>query len=196
MVILIGGESHTGKTLMAQKLLEQYHIPYTSLDHIKMGMIRGYQDCGFTVCGSSEAISEKLWGVIRGIVDTCLENKQSIILEGCYLPPEEVKKLLYTDVICIYLVFSQEYIRRHFDEILAHENVIEKRLFPADIDKEAFLAANRKLRERCESFGLPYVEIKSDYEQEMRLAYESVHERIQKARKNPAFAAEKRRTGI
>lgn len=41
MVILIGGESHTGKTLMAQKLLEKYHFPYTSLDHIKMGLIRG-----------------------------------------------------------------------------------------------------------------------------------------------------------
>ena len=26
MIILIGGSSHTGKTLMAQKLLEKYHI--------------------------------------------------------------------------------------------------------------------------------------------------------------------------
>ena len=36
MVILLGVVSHTGKTLMAQKLLEKYKYPYTSIDHIKM----------------------------------------------------------------------------------------------------------------------------------------------------------------
>ena len=188
LVILIGGETHTGKTLMAQKLLEQYHFPYTSLDHIKMGLIRGYQDCGFTACGSDEAISEKLWGVVRGIIDTCLENKQDIILEGCYLPPAEVNKLLCKEVACIYLVFSQEYIGRHFDEIIAHENVMEKRLFPAEIDKQAFLAANSRLKESCESLGLTCVEINSDYEKDMRAAYEIIHQSVQKAHIKAAFA--------
>lgn len=183
MVILIGGETHTGKTLLAQKLLEQYHFPYTSLDHIKMGLIRGYEDCGFSACDSSEAISEKLWGIVRGIIDTCLENKQDIILEGCYLPPEEVKKLLCKEVACIYLVFSQEYIRRRFNKITAHENVIEKRLFPADIDKQAYLAANSRLKKSCEGLGLPFVEIKSDYEKDIRAAYEIMHQSVQKARK-------------
>jgi adenylate kinase family enzyme len=41
MVILVGGVSCTGKTVMAQKLLEKYKIPYLSIDHIKMGLIRG-----------------------------------------------------------------------------------------------------------------------------------------------------------
>ena len=36
MVILIGGASCVGKTLMAQKLMEKYSIPYLSLDHLKM----------------------------------------------------------------------------------------------------------------------------------------------------------------
>lgn len=40
MIILIGGESHTGKTLLAQRLLEIYHYPYMSLDHLKMGFIK------------------------------------------------------------------------------------------------------------------------------------------------------------
>ena len=100
---------------------------------------------------SDEAISEKLWGVVRGIIDTCLENKQDIILEGCYLPPAEVKKLLCQEDTCIYLVFSQEYIGRHFDKIIAHENVMEKRLFPADIDKQAFPAANSRLKKAAKA---------------------------------------------
>ena len=28
MIILITGASHTGKTLLAQRLLEKYHYPY------------------------------------------------------------------------------------------------------------------------------------------------------------------------
>ena len=40
MIILITGASHTGKTLLAQKLLEKYNYPYLSIDHLKMGMIR------------------------------------------------------------------------------------------------------------------------------------------------------------
>lgn len=38
MVILISGVSCTGKTVMAQKLLEKYKIPYLSIDHVKMGV--------------------------------------------------------------------------------------------------------------------------------------------------------------
>ena len=40
MIFLIAGASHTGKTLLAQKLLEKYKYPYLSLDLLKMGLIR------------------------------------------------------------------------------------------------------------------------------------------------------------
>ena len=40
MVILIAGASHVGKTLLAQRMLERYGVPYLSIDHLKMGLIR------------------------------------------------------------------------------------------------------------------------------------------------------------
>ena len=40
MIILITGASQTGKTALAQKLLEKYKYPYLSIDHLKMGLIR------------------------------------------------------------------------------------------------------------------------------------------------------------
>ncbi len=40
MIVLIGGASHTGKTSLAQKLLEKYKYPYLSIDLLKMGLIR------------------------------------------------------------------------------------------------------------------------------------------------------------
>lgn len=43
MIVLITGTSHTGKTVLAQKILEEYHFPYLSIDLLKMGLIRsGY----------------------------------------------------------------------------------------------------------------------------------------------------------
>lgn len=38
MIIIITGASHTGKTLLAQNLLERYKFPYLSIDHIKDGI--------------------------------------------------------------------------------------------------------------------------------------------------------------
>ncbi len=43
MIIIITGASHTGKTVLAQKVLEKYKYPYLSIDLLKMGLIRsGY----------------------------------------------------------------------------------------------------------------------------------------------------------
>ena len=43
MVVLIAGASHTGKTALAQSLLEQKGYPYLSIDLLKMGLIRSGQ---------------------------------------------------------------------------------------------------------------------------------------------------------
>ncbi|EFO9190394.1 hypothetical protein HL738_000841 [Campylobacter lari] len=77
MIFLIGGESHTGKTLLAQKLLEKYFYSYLSLDHLKMGLIKGMKDCPFKVY-EDEKISEYLFPIIESIIQTCLENSQRL----------------------------------------------------------------------------------------------------------------------
>ena len=61
MVILITGASHTGKTLLAQRMLEKYKYPYLSIDHLKMGMIRS----GKTnlTPEDDDALTDELWPV-------------------------------------------------------------------------------------------------------------------------------------
>ena len=63
MVILITGASHTGKTLLAQKMLERYRYPYLSLDHLKMGLIRS----GNTPLRPQDdgALTAYLWPIVR-----------------------------------------------------------------------------------------------------------------------------------
>jgi putative acetyltransferase len=177
MIILIGGGSHTGKTLLAQYLLEKYKIPYTSLDYLKMGLIRGYEGCGFAL-DNDDTISENMWGIVKGIIDTCHENKQNIILEGCYLPPDQVGKLIYDDVIAVYLVLSKEYIHNNFDKIIAFENVIEKRKYPEVRTESDFISTNLALKKRCIKAEVPYFEIKADYEYDIRTVYEFIHTKM------------------
>ena len=40
MIVLLAGASHSGKTYLAQRLLQKYQFPYFSIDHLKMGLIR------------------------------------------------------------------------------------------------------------------------------------------------------------
>lgn len=163
MIVLIGGESRTGKTLLSQRLLERVHYPCTSLDHLKMGLIRGWPDCGFTANDTDDVISQALWGILKGMIDTCRENKQNLILEGCYLPPERVCKLSGRDIIALYLGFSSGYIRTHFDDIRRYENVVEQRLSSEQQEVEDCITAHRALRARCIACGLPYFSIQENY---------------------------------
>ncbi len=80
MIVLITGASHTGKTLLAQKLLENYQYPYLSVDHLKMGLIRS----GYTALPpcQDDALCSLLWPIARVMAKTVVENRQSLILEG------------------------------------------------------------------------------------------------------------------
>lgn len=170
MIFLIGGETHTGKTKLAQLLLERYHFPYLSLDHLKMGLYRGTQNCPFTPEDSDDAISAHLWPIVKGMIDTCRENGQNQVFEGCYLPPEQVKPLLGPDVAAVYLVFTEDYLRDHYDLVLQHESVIEQRLYPSAPDLEEMINANIALRNRCMMAGVPVVEISESHDNAMTRA--------------------------
>ena len=85
MVILITGASHTGKTYLAQKFLEKYKYPYFSIDHLKMGLIRS-KNTDLTPMSEDELLTAFLWPIVREMVKTAIENKQNLVVEGCYIP--------------------------------------------------------------------------------------------------------------
>ena len=96
MIILIAGSSHTGKTLLAQKLLEKYKYPYLSIDHLKMGLIRS-KNTMLTV-NDDEKLTKYLWNIVKEIIKTNIENKQNIIIEGCYIPFDYKKDFVDKDL--------------------------------------------------------------------------------------------------
>ena len=165
MVILIAGATHTGKTAYAQKLLEQHGYPYLSIDHLKMGLIRSGQTSLTPM--DDDKLTDYLWPIVREMVKTAIENKQNLIVEGCYIPfdwqkdfaPQYLENIQY---VC--LVMSEGYIETHFSDIGQFASVIEQRLDDSGLNKAQLMAENRYNLDQCTQRKLPYILIDEKYD--------------------------------
>ena len=169
MIILISGASHTGKTLLAQRLLEKFHYPYLSIDHLKMGLIRsGHTE--LTPMSDDTALTEYLWPIVCEMVKTAIENGQNLIVEGCYIPFDWSKDFdrEYLDHIRYYcLVMSENYIRNHFADIKKYANIIEHRVDDTWCTLESVLADNAEILKLAQQHQVNYVLIEDRYEIEI-----------------------------
>ena len=165
MILLISGASHSGKTLLAQKLLKQYHYPYLSIDHLKMGLIRS-QNTHLTALSDDHELTAYLWPIVREIIKTAIENKQNLMIEGCYIPFDYQKDFdenYIKEIKYICLVMSENYIRNHFDKIKQHASVIEQRLDDSECTLESVLEDHNYYLDGVKKYQLNYVLIEQDH---------------------------------
>lgn len=170
MILLIAGTSHTGKTALAQRLLEKYKYPYLSIDHLKMGLIRSGQTT-LTPMDDPELVTY-LWPIVREMIKTAIENKQNLIVEGCYIPfdwqkdfePDYRENIRY---IC--LVMSENYLRTHFQDVVRFESVVEERELDPDLTPDSLIEDNRRNLAGCQAHGLPYILIDDTYDVDLTL---------------------------
>ena len=165
MIILITGAAHTGKTALAQKLLAKYKYPYLSIDHLKMGLIRS-GNTELTPMDDADLV-EYLWPIVREMIKTAIENKQNLIVEGCYIPFDWQKDFEqeYLEHIKYYcLVMSEDYIRNHFADIKGYANTIENRLDDEWCTMESVLADNAEVLSLAKKYNVNYILIEDKYE--------------------------------
>lgn len=164
MIILITGATHTGKTNLAQKLMEKCKYPYFSIDHLKMGLIRS-RNTNLTVY-DDEKLTPYLWNIVKEMIKTAIENDQNLIVEGCYIPFDWAKDFdaRYLKEIKYYcLVMTKQYINNHFDDIKTFANVVENRGEDSDLTKEILLRDNIYNLEMCKKHDCNYILIEEDY---------------------------------
>ena len=165
MIILIAGASHTGKTALSQKLLEKYKYPYLSIDHLKMGLRRS-GNTELTPTSDDSELTAYLWAIVREMIKTAIENKQNLIVEGCYIPfdwkkdfdEEYLKEIRY----CC-LIMSRRYIEENFADIQGHANDIEERMDDSDLDPKSLIRENERNLALCRQFGCEYILIDEEY---------------------------------
>jgi 2-phosphoglycerate kinase len=170
MIVLITGASHTGKTALAQKLLEKYQYPYLSIDHLKMGLIRsGYTS--LTPMDDKELV-DYLWPILREMIKTAIENKQNLIVEGCYIPFDWQKDFdaEYLEHIRYYcLVMTEAYIRSHFSDIQKFANVIESRLDDTGCTMASVLTDNAEILSLARKHNVNCILIDDNYDIQINL---------------------------
>ena len=165
MVIIITGASHSGKTALAQKLLETHHYPYLSIDHLKMGLIRS-GNTDLTPMSRDEELTAYLWPIVREMIKTAIENRQNMIVEGCYIPfnwAESFSEEYLPHIRSVCIVLSREYIENHFEDICKYANIIETRLVNS-CTLEEVLADNEAVLTQAKIHKIPYVYIENQYE--------------------------------
>lgn len=172
MVILITGATHTGKTLLAQKMMEKYSYPYLSIDHVKMGLIRS----GNTALTpeDDDALTDYLWPIVREMIKTAIENRQNLIVEGCYVPFAWRKDfsedyLAYIRFIC--LAMTDSFIDARFEEIKAHGSDIESRLDDSCCTKALLKTENQRYAAGFQAAGEPVIRIDGDYADALNLVF-------------------------
>ena len=169
MIILITGASHTGKTVLAQRLLEKYKYPYLSIDHLKMGLIRS-GNTDLTPDDDAE-LTEYLWPIVREIIKTAIENEQNLIVEGCYVPFDwrnSFDEQYLPSIRFICLAMSDEYIISHFGDIKAHGSDIENRLDDSDCTVEQVMKDNRQIINGYKSYEERITLITDNYEKSIK----------------------------
>lgn len=166
MVILIGGATHVGKTAYAQRLLEKYHYPYLSIDHLKMGLIRSGQTDLTPM--DDEELTAYLWPIVREMIKTAIENQQNLVVEGCYIPftwQEDFDAEYLRSIRYLCLVMSPRYIRSHFADIADKAHIIEHRLDDSDLRMEALIHENEHNLAQCIANHCEYMLIDTSYDQ-------------------------------
>ncbi|MCI8288085.1 MAG: ATP-binding protein [Lachnospiraceae bacterium] len=165
MIVLITGASHTGKTALAQALLEKYKYPYLSIDHLKMGLIRsGRTD--LTPLSEDDDLTEYLWPVVREMIKTAIENRQNLIVEGCYIPfdwEKDFTKEYLADITYYCLVMSERYIQTHFNDIKKYAGIIEERLDDAYCTLDHVSEENARMLELAQKHNVNYILIDDEY---------------------------------
>ena len=165
MVIIITGASHTGKTILSQKMLEKYKYPYVSIDHLKMGLIRS----GNTKLTpmDDDKMTEYLWPIVSEMIKTAIENKQNLIVEGCYIPfdwKKSFSSIYLNEIRLICLAMTDEYIENNFEDIINHASDIENRLDDSDCNVDWIKKENQSFIDGFKDDAQNIILIKDDYE--------------------------------
>ena len=164
MVILIGGSSHVGKTLVARRLVAKYGYDCIPLDFLK----EAFQRSGIGNPGDRDDYQMRywMWPFVVQIIKKAVASDRSLILEGCYIPAEWAQSFTKGElgnIRCVFLVMSEGHLRTRFDEVKEHAQDAELR-GTEPLDLWRLINCSAEFREQCIGTGTYYIEIDGAYD--------------------------------
>ena len=113
-----------------------------------------------------EKLTVFLWPIVREMIKTAIENRQNLIVEGCYVPFDwrrDLEESYLREIRFICLAMTEAYIDAHFDAIRAHASDIEARLDDSWCSPERLKEENRLYLEGFHACGEEVALIERDY---------------------------------
>ena len=166
MVVLLGGSSHVGKTMIARKLVRKYGWELISLDFLKDAFIRS--QLGNPGERNDYEMRYWMWPLVAEIVKRALESGRNVILEGCYIPAEWADSFTPSElrrIRTVFIVMSEIHIRTNIDAIERTSQIVESRQNDV-IDMARLINCSREFKEDCIRTGTFYIEIDGPYDDE------------------------------
>ncbi len=109
--------------------------------------------------------------MVREIIKTAVENRQDLIVEGCYIPfdwRQDFDGNYLRSIRFVCLALSEEYIDRHFADIIDHESDIETRYFDTCLTPAVLKRDNRFYIDGFVNAGEPVTVIEKDYNETIK----------------------------
>lgn len=131
-----------------------------------MGLIRS-GNTKLTPMSNDRDLTAYLWPIVREIIKTAVENKQNLIVEGCYIPfdwQEDFTSEYLENIKYYCLIMSEDYIRRHFADIKRYANIIEQRLDDDWCTVERVLKDNEEILNYAQRYKVNCIFIEDEYE--------------------------------
>ena len=171
MLYLISGASRSGKTMIAERILEQKNTPYISLDWLVMGFTNGMPECGIHDLLFPDDIAQRLRGFLRAMCESILWQETDCVIEGEAILPELVSELLnkypdkikicflgYTDIsvdekaasIQKYSTGATDWLSKKPDEYI-HDHI------------NNMVRHSRRIKSGCEKYHLSYFDTSKDF---------------------------------
>jgi hypothetical protein len=108
MIHYIGGAARSGKGILVRRLLTDLHLPYLSLDVLKMGLTRGLPELAFDPDAGGMRVAERLWPLVREMSKNLFADHADYVFEGEILPKnvDAIRQVYTTQVNACFLGYS------------------------------------------------------------------------------------------
>ncbi len=124
-----------------------------------------------------------LWPIVREMIKTAIENRQNLIVEGCYIPfdwRKDFDQEYLRDISFICLALTDAYIDQHIDDVRGHASDIECRLEESYFTVDWVKEENRRVIQGFEAVGEFVDLIDSDYQSVVEKALLLIPDKIKK----------------
>lgn len=90
MLFMIGGAPRSGKTILAQRMLADYGLPYFPVDALIASLASAEPALGLRVSDPALKRTEVIWPILRKLISDASHSGDELVLEGDVLLPKHV----------------------------------------------------------------------------------------------------------